>query len=111
MALPECQAYSLRSCTANSINSSSLGPLATPQACAWIGDVTQVPNFSLWYLYYDCLGERSAVHKREIQSFANRVGEEIRFKTLTYQEVYAQLEASNQADSEYLHYLHTRYFS
>ena len=68
-------------------------------------------NFSLWYLYYDCLGQRSEAHKREIQSFANCVGEEIRFKALTYQEVYAQLEASNQADSEYLHYLHTRYFS
>ena len=67
-------------------------------------------NFSLWYLYYDCRGERSEAHKKEIQTFANRVGEEIRFKALTYQEVYAQLEASNQADSEYLHYLRTRYF-
>ena len=69
------------------------------------------PDFSLWYLYYDCLGERSEAHKTEIQSFANRVGEDIRFKALTYQEVYHGLKESDQADSEYLHYLHARYFS
>ena len=68
-------------------------------------------DFSLWYLYYDCLGPRSEAHKREIQSFANRVGEEMRFKALTYQEVYAQLEASNQVDPEYSDYLRARYFS
>ena len=50
------------------------------------------PDFSLWYLYYDCLGQRSEAHKRDIQSFANRVGEEIRFKALTYQEVYHRLK-------------------
>ena len=69
------------------------------------------PDFSLWYLYYDCLGRRSEAHKREIQSFANRVGEEIRFKAITYQQVYAQLKESDQPDPEYLHYLHSRYFS
>ena len=69
------------------------------------------PNFSLWYLYYDCLGQRSDAHKREIQTVANRIGKEIRFKTLTYQEVYAQLEASNQVDPEYSDYLRARYFS
>ena len=69
------------------------------------------PDFSLWYLYYDCLGERSEAHKREIQIFANRVGKEIRFKALTYQEVYDRLKESDQADPEYLHYLYARYFS
>ena len=69
------------------------------------------PDFSLWYLYYDCLGQRSEAHKREIQTFANRVGEEIRFKALTYQEVFHQLKHSNPTDAEYLRYLGTRYFS
>ena len=68
-------------------------------------------NFSLWYLYYDCLGERSEAHKREIQSFASYVGEEIRFKALTYQEVYHHLQESDQPDPEYLDYLCARYFS
>ena len=85
--------------------------MATPQAHPRIGHVTHGPDFSLWYLYYDCLGQRSDAHKREIQSFANRVGEEIRFKALTYQDVYHRLKESDQADSEYLDYLQTRYFS
>ena len=66
-------------------------------------------DFSLWYLYYDCLGPRSDAHKREIQNFANRVGEEIRFNALTYQEVYHRLQESDQLDPEYLHYLYNRY--
>ena len=68
-------------------------------------------GFSLWYLYYDCLGERSEAHRREIQSFADHVGQEIRFKALTYQEVYHLLQESDQPDPKYLDYLHTRYFS
>ena len=68
-------------------------------------------DFSLWYLYYDCPGRRSDAHKREIQTFANRVGEEIRFTALTYQEVYHHLQESDQPDTDYLDYLHRRYFS
>ncbi len=77
-------------------------------------------NFSLYYLYYDWQGEsqearkRSKAHKREIKRFADRVGEKIRFKALTYQEVYKRLRASEPADSEhadYLNYLCERYFS
>ncbi len=67
-------------------------------------------QFSLYYLYYDCPGKRSEAHKKEIWGFANRVGEEIRFKSLTYQKAYGRLCASNQADSEYLDYLEARYF-
>ena len=69
------------------------------------------PDLSLWYLYYDCLGQRSDAHKREIQTFANRVGDEIRFKALTYQEACHGLEASGQTSSDYWDYLRTRYFS
>ena len=68
-------------------------------------------NFSLWYLYYDRLGERSDGHKREVQTFANRLGKEIRFKALTYQEVYHRLKESDQPDPKYLDYLRARYFS
>ena len=69
------------------------------------------PNFTLWYLYYDCQGPRSDAHKREIQTFTDRVGDEIRFKALTYQQVYHRLQDSNQPHSEYRDYLGTRYFS
>ena len=69
------------------------------------------PNFSLWYLYYDCPGQRSDAHKRELQTFNSRVGEEIRFKALTYQEVYHRLKESGQPDPDYVDYLRTRYFN
>ena len=68
-------------------------------------------GFSLWYLYYDYPGERSEVHRREIQRFADHVGQEIRFKALTYQEVYHRLTDSDQCDPEYMDYLRTRYFA
>ena len=100
----------LRNCTANSINSSSWTPgNSSSMRLDWRG--THVLDFSLWYLYYDYLGERSEAHKREIQSFASYVGEEIRFKALTYQEVYHHLQESDQPDPEYLDYLCARYFS
>ena len=68
-------------------------------------------RFSLYYLYYDWRGERSEAHKEEIKCFAARVGEETRFKALSYQKVYKRLRASEQAEPEYLHYLKDRYFS
>ena len=70
-------------------------------------------RFSLYYLYYDFPGDRSEAHRREIQVFASRVGEETRFRASTYQEVYGRLQASGWDDPEfveYLGYLGTRYF-
>ena len=63
------------------------------------------------YLYYDWLGERPEVHRREVDLFDECVGDEIRFKALTYQEVFEKLTEYGQAGSEYLDYLETRYFT
>lgn len=71
-------------------------------------------QFSLYYMYYDGVGERSNSHKQEITRFKDRVGEEVRFKVFTYQEVFRRLKESDQVDpeyQEYLDYLGTRYFS
>ena len=77
-----------------------------------LGLATQLGDrFSLYYVYYDCSGERSETHKTEIGHFARLVGHELRFKALTYQDVYGKLRASNQADPEYLEYLGSRYFA
>ena len=67
-------------------------------------------RFRLYYLYYDHPGENSEAHKSEVTCFADCVGDEIRFRALTYQEVFDKLRASDQADSEYLDYLRCRYF-
>ena len=77
-----------------------------------LGLATALGNeFSLYYLYYNCTGDRSETHKTEVRRFADRVGEEIRFKALTYQEAYARLRASGQAEADYLDYLGARYFN
>ena len=77
-----------------------------------LGLATQCGDeFSLYYLYYDSSGERAEAHKRELGSFADHVGDEIRFKALTYQEVFYKLNVSEQADPGYLDYLGSRYFS
>ena len=76
-----------------------------------LGLATQCGDkFSLYYLYYDGAGDRSEAHKREIACFADRVGDETRFKSLTYQEVYSRLRVSEQVEPEYLNYLGARYF-
>ena len=69
-----------------------------------------IDKFSLYYLYYDWSGDEIETHRREIDLFDDWVGDELRFKALTYQEVFEKLRDSGQAGSEYLDYLGTRYF-
>ena len=80
-----------------------------------LGLATQCGDkFSLYYLYYDGTGDRSEAHKREIACFRDRVRNEIRFKALTYQDVFRRFKESEEVDSEYheyLDYLGTRYFN
>ena len=77
-----------------------------------LGLATQCGDkFSLYYLYYDSSGERAEAHKRELGIFADHVGDEIRFKALTYQDVFYKLNVSEQADPGYLDYIGSRYFS
>ena len=80
-----------------------------------LGLATQVGDqFSLYYLYYDGIGERSESHKKEVVCFNDRVGDEIRFKALTYQDVFCKIKESEAVDPEYreyLDYLGARYFN
>ena len=76
-----------------------------------LGLATQLgKGFSLYYLYYDWPGDRPEAHRREVDLFAERVGDEIGFRALTYQEVYERLRDSRQAGSDYLDFLGDRYF-
>ena len=68
-------------------------------------------KFSLYYVYYDGAGDRSKAHEMEIRQFDDRVGDEIRFKPLTYQDVFCKLKLSEQVDPGYLGYLGSRYFN
>jgi Restriction Endonuclease associating with ARP len=76
-----------------------------------LGLATQLTNqFSLYYLYYDWPGPESEAHRIEINSFAQRVGSELRFRSLTYQELFRKLCDCDVVDPEYLSYLGSRYF-
>ena len=77
-----------------------------------LGLATQLGRrFSLCYLYYDGLGDGPEAHRREIGAFEECVGDEIKFKSRTYQGVFERLRESGQASSEYLGYLEARYFT
>ena len=76
-----------------------------------LGLATQlVDRFRLHYLYHDHPGEESKAHRSEVERFASLVGDEIRFKAVTYQEVFDKLKGSGQPDPGYLDYLAGRYF-
>ena len=67
-------------------------------------------KFSLYYLYYDWAGKQAEAHRLEVDLFDKRVGHEIRFRALTYQNVFDRLRDSRQASPDYLDYLESRYF-
>lgn len=70
-------------------------------------------QFSLNYVYYDSSAEKSGRHQEDLNSFARGVGDEIGFRSLTYQQAYARLLGAREDGVEYmdyLEYLGTRYF-
>ena len=67
-------------------------------------------QFSLFYIYYDWSGEEPVAHRREADLFRERVGDEVGFRGLTYQQVFKRIRDSQQAGAEYFNYLKSRYF-
>lgn len=67
-------------------------------------------RFELHYLYFDAPGPASRAQREELARFAERVGAELGFRVLTYQELYRRLCACGRIESSYLRYLGERYF-
>ena len=67
-------------------------------------------QFSLYYIYYDCRGPESDVHRQEVKRFDDLVGDEVRFKARSYQEFFSSLNEMGYDDETYMSYLHQRYF-
>ena len=78
-----------------------------------LGMATQLEGrFSLYYIYYDWPGgNETKVHKNEINLFTDVVGEELRFKAISYQELFRALDESDRVNQDYIEYLRRRYFS
>jgi hypothetical protein len=69
-------------------------------------------GIGIYYLYYDWTGPAAREHRREIAHFAGRVGVELGFQSLSYQELFARLRQSAvPIDPDYLAYLQARYFA
>lgn len=68
-------------------------------------------GFRLLYLWYDCLGEEGAKHKKEIENFIKITkADNIVFHTLSYQELIVALSNQNRSNHEsYINYISSRY--
>lgn len=67
-------------------------------------------QFSLYYLYYDYSGPESTRHQLELVQFTERVGAELKFKAIAYQDIFAKYKAMDTVDWKYVKYLQERYF-
>ena len=78
-----------------------------------LGMATQCDGgIGLYYLYYDWSGPAAREHRKEIERFAGRVGAELGFQSLSYQELFQRLRQSIvSVDAVYLAYLQARYFN
>ena len=76
-----------------------------------LGMATQCRDgIGIYYLYYEWSGPMAREHRREIEHFAARVGAELGFQWLSYQELYRRLRQTDGIDPAYLDYLGARYF-
>lgn len=67
--------------------------------------------FSLGYIYFDAPGDERDVHLQELTQFSSRVGQELNFQAIAYQDLFKRLQASTNGDAAYLDYLKSRYFN
>jgi len=65
---------------------------------------------SLCYLYFDCPGQESSIHRIEIEGFADSIGSDMRFYWTSYQQFFAKLRATLREEHHpYLDYVTHRY--
>jgi hypothetical protein len=67
-------------------------------------------GWSLCYLYYEWSGPAAREHRRELADFAQRVGAELDFRWLSYQDLFQRLKQVPGVEPDYLAYLEARYF-
>lgn len=77
-----------------------------------LGLANQHPaRFELLYLFYDCAGIESSVHRSELERFASLVDPDCHYRWASYQEVFSALEdTAGLEHGPYLAYLRNRYF-
>ena len=68
-------------------------------------------KFRLLYLWYDCLGEEGARHRKETEDFAEITkADGIKFHSISYQELIIKLATENREEhKKYINYISGRY--
>ncbi len=104
--LPRCQAL------ANSLrDGSSYQHLDVPRLLKHVlGLARKTGLYELYYIYFDWTSPQAEAHAEELARFRKSIGDEIRFRTMTYQELFTRLDQSiRPSDQEYMNYLTVRY--
>lgn len=105
--LPRCQTLALR--FRDSAPFKFLDAPKLLKHALGIGQTTQ-GSHELWYLYFDWNCPESEVHAMELRRFTALVGSEIRFRAMTYQDLFKRLARTvTLRDAAYMNYLSGRY--
>ena len=71
---------------------------------------TKRGRHELWYMYFDWKCAESELHAAELVRFGQLVGSEIRFRAMTYQQLFTRLSRTvTKRDAAYMDYLTARY--
>ena len=112
VGLPQCQSLAEALRDEHMIGRNMFCYLDAPQLLKHaLGLAGNLRDFALGYIYYDAPGHEAATHRRELEAFESRVGAELGFRAMTYQDLFTGLKENAHAHAEYLRYLERRYFS
>lgn len=110
--LPKCEEL-LRYIRGEEQRKTSFSYLDAPQLLKHIlGLVTTfgTTGFQLVYLWYEVPSSEAMEHRRELEEFKNRIGDEVNFRDITYQELFSNIRKCPDVDRAYISYLAGRYF-
>jgi hypothetical protein len=105
-SLPRCQAV------ANSLrDGGAFRHLDVPRLLKHaLGLARKTGLYELYYIYFDWACPEGVAHTEELARFTASIGDEIRFRVMTYQDLFTRLgRSSRPTDQDYIAYLTTRY--
>jgi hypothetical protein len=68
-------------------------------------------GFSLLYLWYKVDSKEATQHEQELTDFRNRIDSALKFRQMTYQELFDSIKRISNVDAAYIKHLEQRYFS
>lgn len=108
-------AHNLPRCQSLALAYREFGPykfLDAPQLLKHaLGLASKKPTrYEIYYIYFEWKSREGDAHAEELAKFSELVGEEVHFRALTYQQLFARLgQAIRPGDAGYLNYLTKRY--